>query len=143
MRADQLTRIDAAFDKGIWGTLAGDYATFVSSTGVRYQNILCLNYNLKIESKPGLIVDEAGLRDQEIVELMFSKKILNSLKILPLDVAGYWLIDGVRYDFAKKMEVLDKQNPVGGLHNFVVVRVRQSAELNQTEPGSQWGYNLE
>ena len=146
MRPDQLSRIDAAFDKGIWGTLAGDHVTFVDGSGKQHPNILCMVYNLKIEHKPGLIVDEAGLREQETIEIMFSKKILVAAGLFPLDVAGYWIIDGIRFDFAEAMEVLDKQNPVGGLHNLVVVRVRQAAELNQTvagvTPGPAWGYDL-
>ena len=141
MRTDQLDRIDAAFERGIFDTLAGDHVTYVAPSGKEYPNLLCVLNNLKLENRPGLIVDEAGLRQQAVIELLFSKKRLTAAGV-NLNVAGHWIIDDKRFDFAENEEILDKLNAVGGLHNLVSVRVRESAEINQTTPGAAWGYDL-
>lgn len=141
MRTDQLERIDAAFERGIFDVLAGDYVTYVAPSGKEYPDLLCVLNNLTLENKSGLIVDEAGLRQQAIIEMLFSKKRLAE-KGVSLSVAGHWIIDNKRFDFAEKEEILDKLNAVGGLHNLVSVRVRESAEINQTAPGAAWGYDL-
>jgi ornithine carbamoyltransferase len=131
VRADQLARIDAAFEKGIFDTLAGDYVNFVDADGVVSEDLLCVLYNLKMENKPGLNVDESGLQDKVMIEMLFSKNRLETAKVV-LDVAGHWLIDGKRFDFAKGEEIQDKLNAVGGLHNLIACRVTESTELNQT-----------
>jgi hypothetical protein len=139
---DQLSRINAAFEKGLFDTLAGDYVTYVSPSGVQYPNLLCIMYNLKLQRIQGLIVDEAGVRDQVTIEILFSKARLDKAGVT-IDPAGYWIIDGKQYDFAKGEEIKTKLNPVGGLHNLLSVRVRESAELIHTEPEASWGFNLE
>jgi hypothetical protein len=141
MTPSQIKRIDAAFEKGIFDTLAGDYITYVSPTGEKHEKLLCLVYNLKLENKPGVIISEAGVRDQVELEVLFSKKRLAAAGVT-VDPAGYWIIDGKRYDFAKNEEIQEKLNPVGGLHNLLAVRLRKSAELNQTTNGTDWGFDL-
>jgi hypothetical protein len=137
----QISRIDAALEKGIFDILAGDHVTYVSPTGKQYPKLLCVLYNLKLQRIHGVIVDDSGLRDQVVMEMLFSKKRLAAAGVA-IDLAGYWIIDGKRYDFAKGEEVRTKINAVGGLHNLLVVRVRESSEINQTEKGSVWGFDL-
>jgi hypothetical protein len=147
MTPAQISRINAAFETGLFDILAGDYVTYVSPTGVQYSNLLCLVYDVTVEThRHGLKVDVAGIRDQGILEILFSKARLAAAGVT-VDTAGHWLIGGVRYDFAVKEEVLSHTNPVGGMHNLLTVRVRQSAELNQThdkatDGTTTWGFDL-
>lgn len=138
MTPEQLTRISAAYDT-LFATMAGDNVTYISPTGIS-TDLICILYNLKFEHKPGLIIDLGGLREQDELEMLFSTNILNAANVT-LDVAGYWMIDGVRYDFAEKEPIKEKLNPVGGLQNLVSCRVRLSAEINQTETGAVWSLN--
>jgi hypothetical protein len=138
----QISKIEEAFEKGLFDILAGDYVTYVSPTGTQYPNLLCLLYNLKLQRIHGVIVDDSGVRDQVVMEMLFSKKRLAAAGVT-IDIAGHWIIDEKRYDFAKGEEVRTKVNAVGGLHNLLIVRVRESSEVNQTEAGSDWGFNLQ
>lgn len=137
----QLSRITAAFEKGIFDTLAGDSIIYIDPSGNQYPISNCLVYNLKFEHKAGLIVDPGGLREQEILEVMFSKPRLEAAGIT-LDVGGYWIYNNKRYDFAEKMWIEQNLNAVGGLHNLVTVRIRESAEINQTSPDGEFGFNI-
>lgn len=142
MRADQKKRIKAAFEKGLFGVLAGDYVTYVAPDGKQYKDLLCICHNLVAEGRrEGIIVDHTGIREQGILEMVFSKDRLATAGVT-VDLDGYWIIDGERHDFAKDEEIQDRVNSVGGLHNLLIVRVRRAAELNQSAPTSEWGFDL-
>ena len=138
MTPSQIARIDAAYEK-MFDVLANDNVTYVSPTGVQ-TDLICILYNLKLENKPGLIVDSGGIRDQVELEMLHSKKRV-AAKGVTVDVTGHWIIDGLRYDFADREELQKYLNPVGGLQNLLAVRVRESAEINQAAPAAQWGFD--
>jgi hypothetical protein len=139
----QLERIDGAFEK-MFSLLAGDTWTFVDKEGIE-TDIVCIANNLKLENKPGLIIDKYGMLEQSVIELLFKKSWLDTAGIT-VSVEGHWIKNGKRYDFAKNEEVMEFINPVGGLHNILSVRVRESSERNQTVPkdpeelGSGWDF---
>jgi hypothetical protein len=142
LRADQKKRIKAALEKGLFGILAGDYVTYVDADGKEYKDLLCICHNLVAEGRrQGIIVDHSGIREQGILEILFSKDRLASARV-NIEPDGYFIIDGERYDFAKGEEIQDRVNSVGGIHNLLIVRVRRAAELIHSAKTSDWDFDL-
>lgn len=147
MTPQQLARIDGAFEK-MFNILAGDVWTYVSPSGEE-TDLTCIAYNLKLENKPGLLVDNVGMREQAVIELLFKKSWLDAANVT-ISVEGHWLYNDKRYDFAKNEEIMDMLNPVDGLQNLLSCRVRECAEINQTVPlelkddeDTGWSFDLD
>lgn len=149
----QLQKITSGLEKGFY-TMAGDYITYVAPDGTQTPNLLCMISD--VYNREGIEFIEAGIQNEGAREVSFLKSALATLgvRILP---AGYFIdqpdgeiavisgepVTGERWDFEGKDNIQDKTNPIGGLHNMLVVRIRRSEELNQSRTGTDFAYNWE
>lgn len=137
MRQDQIDRIEAAFQKG-YDVLAGDYVQYVAPDDTTYDLLTIME---DVERNEGLQIDEVGLRSGGIRELLFLRDYLDAQSVV-FEPDGHFVILGERWDFVEKLPIQDHINSVGGIHNLVLVWVRRAVELNQSQSGSSWGYDI-
>jgi hypothetical protein len=129
MRPSQITRIERALERG-FNVIAGDFVVYHAPDGTE-TGLLTIMYDDEREKLPGLIIDQAGERAQSERELVFLEPYLVDRDV-ELDPAGYFLIMGKRWDFAKNEQIKECQVPIAGIHNIIVVRVRYAVELEST-----------
>lgn len=93
-------------------------------------------------TEDGLVIDDAGEKDQNKRELYFLKDDLAALGVT-ITVEGYFLKDGERWDFSPGEPICEHLVPICGIHNMVGMKIRKAVELNNASPGGAWGYDLE
>jgi hypothetical protein len=138
LRQDQINRAAAGLERG-WYLIAGDVIQYVSPAG-NTTGLVCIMYDDERESQPGLAVDVAGIRPKSERELVFHKAYLAARNVV-LDPAGYFVIDGKRWDFTKNEQIKEAQVPIGGIQSLIVVRVRCAVELNQSAEDAEFGWS--
>jgi hypothetical protein len=80
----------------------------------------------------GLQIDNSGATLQEARELTFLSSYLDA-QLIDIHEIDYWLINGQRWDFLKDAPIQTALVPIAGIHNIVVVSIRNAAELIQSE----------
>ena len=135
---DQWMRNDiaSAFEE-VWDLIAGDLVTHVTEGSVETQLLTIMDDALVGE---GLLVDSAGISDRHSRDLCFLKTYLsaNGVSIVATD---HFLIDGERWDFVEEVPIKNAANPIGGIQDVVIVRVRRAVELEHSDAGSEWGFD--
>lgn len=121
----------------VWELIAGDLVTHVTKIGTETQLLTIMDDALVGE---GLLFDAAGIRDHNTRDLCFLKSYLtaNSVTILPTD---HFKINGERWDFSEDMPIKDALNPLGGVQDIIIVRVRRATELDHSDTVSNWGFD--
>lgn len=128
--------IEAAFSE-VWDLIAGDLVTHVTKDAVETQLLTIMDDAFVGE---GMVFDPAGIRDINSRDLCFLKSYLaaNGVTVEPTD---YYKISGERWDYVENVPIKDALNPLGGIQNIIVVRVRRAVELEQSTAGSTWGFD--
>ena len=62
LTAAQIARISGALERGYY-LVAGDLVTYVTKSGTEYKDLLCLMYDLDLESAEGVAIDITGIKD--------------------------------------------------------------------------------
>jgi len=121
----------------VWELIAGDLVTHVTTGGTQTPLLTIMDDAMVGE---GMLFDPAGIRDQNSRDLCFLKTYLtaNSVSIEPTD---HYLINGERWDYVENVPLKDATNPLGGIQDVVIVRVRRAAELNHSDAGTNWGFS--
>jgi hypothetical protein len=144
MNERQLNKIRAAIERG-YKFLAGDPVQLHHATGTggactvwSIHDLVAIYYDIDMERVGGLAVDEAGLRDITVRELLVLKSDIPGIEIGPAD---WFEIEGEHWDLFKKYPIQSKVAPLGGLQNIFSVWVRRNTELTHTDADARWGFD--
>lgn len=110
--------------------IAGDFVEYHAPDGTE-TGLLTIMYDDERDKVGGLVVDQAGVREQSERELVFLEPYLAARNV-ELDPAGYFLILGQKWDFAEKEQIKKCQVPIAGIQSIIVVRVRYAIEQEST-----------
>lgn len=111
--------------------MAGDKIIFVAPNGVQTE-ITGIEWDSTLADAEGLEIDQAGMRNSVERNWFFMQAWL---KGITLDVAGYFLKDGVRWDFVKDVPIYAKIVPIAGAQSAVQIRVTPAVEINSSVSG--------
>lgn len=121
----------------VWGLIAGDSVTHVTSSDEETQLLTIMDDTLVGE---GMLFDPAGIRDQDSRDLCFLKSYLSSCGVA-IEPTDHFQINGERWDYVENAPIKDALNPLGGIQDIIVVRVRRAVELEHSDAGSDWGFD--
>jgi len=128
MREGLRDKIALALAKG-YGMIAGDYVKHVSAATEDETELLTIEYDVETAGE-ALEIDGAGIRSLQARELIFLSSYLdaNDVSIEPED---WFLIGDERWDLVEGEAVMERQVPIAGIHNLIIVRLRRSVESAQ------------
>jgi hypothetical protein len=113
--------------------LAGDYVVWVrESDGAQTGVLSVMSDSTTNDAKEGLDVGSGGLLQRNMRTLSFMTTWLSELGV-DLRAAGWFLIQGDRWDLMKDEPVLEAQVPIAGIQNVTTVTVRRAGELYASE----------
>jgi hypothetical protein len=128
--------IERAF-KELFELIAGDLVVHVTAGGTQ-TNLLTIMDDAWYGE--GLILDQAGIRDTNSRDLCFHKAYLTAAGV-SLQPTDHYLINGERWDYQEDIAIKNALNPLSGIQEIVVIRVRRSVELDGTTAGSTWEFS--
>jgi hypothetical protein len=136
LRQSQIDKIQRGLKKA-HDLLAGDVITHVSAATAIETEILCIFSSLDQESFKGLQADHSGILDNAIYEVQFEKLSLDAANI-EINPADWFIKDGKRLEFAKSEDIKEYVVPICAIHNFIIVRLVDSVQINHTTSGDTW-----
>ena len=134
MREDQILRIRSGFRRG-YEIIAGDLVTYIDPEGNEHP-LTSVSEDIPYESALPL---HENVKAQQVREFIFLKDILDENGVT-LDPNGHFVIEGIRWDFQLGGTVNDHLFAPGGIHNIVVVRLRQSVAVEEATSDPEWAY---
>lgn len=115
-------------------------ATYVAPDGTEYADLDLLQWTQTRDWEEGVQVDPSGVQHEETRTLLFDRGYLVEQGITELNPAGHFVVAGERWDFMEDRPVNVKGGPIAGSHPAITVNVRKAVELNESVPGSEFGY---
>ena len=114
--------------------LAGDSVTHITKTGTQ-TSLYSMMFDWEEARAESLIIDEAGIRNENERYLLFENTYLasKSVTIQPTDT---FQIDSEIWQLANKAIIKKKIVPIAGLQSFTLVTVRKAVELNKNTSGT-------
>ena len=115
--------------------VAGVIVTYVSESGVVYATLPAIWYDEATRfRRDKLNVSDEGMLDENTKRLVLKQSTLLGRGIT-LNVAGYFIINGIRWDFAANEPAFqDSLTPFAGVVDmFVLMYLRRAIEVTRTE----------
>lgn len=133
LRADQITKIRNGF-RQMFDLLAGDSITHIKSNGTR-TSIYAIMYDWDEAKAESLIIDEAGIRNENERYLLFENSYLTS-KSVTIATTDTFEIDSEIWQISNKAIVKKKIAPIAGIQSFTWITVRKAVEINTDVTGT-------
>ena len=127
------TRIANAFRK-MFDLLAGDNVTHITKTGSQ-TSLYSMMFDWEEARAESLIIDEAGIRNENERYLLFENTYLTS-KSVTIQPTDTFQIDSEIWQIANKAIIKKKIVPIAELQSFTLVTVRKAVELNKNTSGT-------
>jgi len=122
-------QIRDGFVEGL-GEIAGDEITYHNKEFSK--QLRCIKWLDDTQYAEGIIVGSNGIRDIKCLHVLFLEDWLEGTEI---EVTGYFVDSQGRWDFVEDFPILDKINPIAGIHNLVHVKLRRAEEYNNSSDG--------
>ena len=132
LRSDQITKIRDGLSR-MFALLAGDTVTHITKAGVRTQ-LLSIMWDWDQARAEGLVIDEAGIRNQNERFLLFEKTYLTS-KSVTISATDTYEIDSELWQMSDSTPIVTRTVPICGVHNLIQVTIRKAVELNTDATG--------
>lgn len=129
----QITKIRTAFAR-MFSLLAGDSVTHVTKAAKK-TTIYCIMYDWEEARAEGLLVDEAGVRDENERYLLFENSYLTTNSVT-ISATDSYEIGGEVWQMSNKAIIKKKLVPIAGIHSFTLITVRKAVELNTDLTGT-------
>lgn len=133
LSAAQITKIQNGISR-MFDLLAGDTVIHVTKAGVK-TTVYAIMYDWDEARAESLVVDEAGVRNENERYLLFENSYLasKSVTILPTDT---FEINSELWQMSTKQPILKKLVPLAGIHDLTLITVRKAVELNTDLAGT-------
>ena len=124
----QIQQIREGFERG-YSLIAGDTITHVNGATGKQTTLLAIAYDQG--SKEGLSIDNGGLLNKEVREVIFLSTYLEANGVT-LAETDWFLVAGERWDFLEDAPIQRAVVPIAGIHSLIIVTLRRAVEPIQT-----------
>lgn len=129
----QITKIQNGISR-MFDMLAGDTVVHATKAGVK-TTIYAIMYDWEEARAESLVVDEAGIRDENERYLLFENSYLTS-KSVTIKPTDTFEINNELWQMSVKQPIRKKLVPLAGIHNVTLVNIRKAVELNTDLTGT-------
>ena len=114
--------------------LAGDTVIHVTKANVK-TTLYAIMYDWDEARAESLVVDEAGIRNENERFLLFENSYLTS-KSVTINPTDTFEIDSEIWQLSTKQAIRKRMVPLAGIQNITLVNIRKAVELNTDLTGS-------
>ena len=133
LNQSQMTKIRNGISR-MFDLLAGDTVIHVTKANVK-TTLYAIMYDWDEARAESLVVDEAGIRNENERFLLFENSYLTS-KSVTINPADTFEIDSEIWQLSTKQAIRKRMVPLAGIQNITLVNIRKAVELNTDLTGS-------
>ena len=133
LNQSQMTKIRNGISR-VFDLLAGDTVIHVTKANVK-TTLYAIMYDWDEARAESLVVDEAGIRNENERFLLFENSYLTS-KSVTINPTDTFEIDNEIWQLSTKQPIRKRMVPLAGIQNITLVNIRKAVELNTDLTGT-------